>query len=188
MNDKGYGIQLQEKFEVYLLGLVFTVLALAVQTAKFDNVNIVAACLELASWVALLISGLVGLWRMEWIPVAHIEHAGQLQSEADLRQFRDLAEQGVDSLPLEGQEESAPIEALIKDREQHILRMKAKDLKHQTATRKKYNVHKWSFVLGMTLLIGARGVGPAIRVYQAVMKAPSTADSVPRNAGGGTGR
>ena len=170
MNDREYGLHLQEKFEVYLLGLTFTVLALAVQTAKFDNVNIVAACLELASWVVLLISGLVGLWRMEWIPVAHIDHADQSQSEADLRQFTDLAKRGVDSLPLEDQDEPAPIEAVIKDREQHILRMKTKDLKHQTAARKKYNVHKWSFVLGMILLIGARGVGPAIKVYQAVVR------------------
>ena|ERR1017187_3553235 len=69
MNDREYGMQLQEKFELYLLGLIFTVLALAVQTAKFDNINIIAAYFELVSWVALLISGLVGLWRMELIPV-----------------------------------------------------------------------------------------------------------------------
>lgn len=170
MNDREYGIQLQEKFELYFLGLIFTVLALAVQTAKFDNINIAAACLELASWVTLLISGLVGLRRMEWIPVAHFEHADQCQSEADLQQFRNLAQRGVDALPLEDQKNPAPIETFIKDREQHILRMKVNKLKHQTLVSKKYNIHKWSFVLGMCLLIGARGVGPVIKLYEAIVK------------------
>jgi hypothetical protein len=34
-SDVDYARQLQEKFELYLLGLIFTLLALAIQTAKF---------------------------------------------------------------------------------------------------------------------------------------------------------
>ncbi len=66
-NTREYARQLQEKFELYLLGLIFTLLALAVQTAKFGA----APCadgLEVAGWVSLLISGLVGLSRMEGVP------------------------------------------------------------------------------------------------------------------------
>lgn len=170
MDSREYGIQLQEKIELYFLGLIFTVLALAVQTAKFDNFNFVAASLELASWVVLLFSGLVGLWRMEWIPVAHFAHADQCQSEVELQQYRKLDQRGIEVLPVEDQEEPAPIEAFIKDREQHILRMKAKKLKYDKLTRKRYIIQKWGFVLGVFLLIGARGVGPAIKVYQVVVR------------------
>ena len=34
-----YSRQLQEKFELYLLALIFTLLGLAVQTAKFDGLS-----------------------------------------------------------------------------------------------------------------------------------------------------
>jgi hypothetical protein len=180
MDAREYGLQLQEKFELYLLALIFTVLALAVQTAKFDNINIVAVCLELASWVVLLFSGLVGLRRMEWIPVAHFAHADQCQSEAELQQYRTLAKRGIDALPVEDQGEPASIETFIKDREQHILRMKANKRKYDKLTRKRYVVHKWTFVLGMFLLIGARGLGPSIKVYEAVVKSVS---AVPPAAG-----
>jgi hypothetical protein len=141
-----------------------------VQTAKFDNINIVAAGLELTSWMVLLISGLVGLWRMEWIPIAHFAHADQCQSEVELQQYRNLAQRGIDTLPVEDQEEPAPIETFIKDREQHILRMKANKQNYDKLTRKRYIIHKWSFVLGMILLIGARGFGPSVKVYDAVVK------------------
>src|SRR5688572_20620227 len=50
-------ISQQEKFEFYLLALIFTILGLAVQTAKFGS-HVVADALELCSWAALLISGL----------------------------------------------------------------------------------------------------------------------------------
>jgi hypothetical protein len=148
-----------------------------VQTAKFDNISIVAACLELASWVVLLFSGLIGLWRMEWIPVAHFDHADQCQSKTELQQFRHMAQQGVDVLPVDGQEETVPIETFIKDREQHILRMEANKLKYDRLTRKRFTIHKWSFILGMVLLIGARGFGPGVKVYDAVVKSVSTAPS-----------
>lgn len=184
MNGREYGIQLQEKLEFYFLGLIFTILALAVQTAKFDNINIVAACLELSSWVALLISGLVGLWRMEWIPIAHFAHADQRQSEAELQQYRALAQRGIDALPMEDQEEPAQIETFIEDREKHVLRMKANSRKYEKLTRRRYVVHKWAFVLGMFLLIGARGLEPSIKVCEAVVKSVSTV----QHAGGKLGK
>lgn len=59
--------EIQTKFEFWLVGLIFAVLALAVQTADFTGPRIGQAC-ELAAWVVLLLAGLVGLWRLEWTP------------------------------------------------------------------------------------------------------------------------
>ena len=117
---------------------------------------------------------------MEWIPIAHFAHADQCDSEVDLQRFRTLDQRGIDILPVKGQEEPLPIETFIKDREQHILRMNAKKWKYDKLTRKRYMIHKWSFVLDIILLIGARGFGPSVKVFDAVAKSVS---AVPPAAG-----
>jgi len=60
---------IQEKFELYLVGLIFTILALSVQTSSFGTCRI-ADALELAGWAALLFSDISGLLRLEVVPVA----------------------------------------------------------------------------------------------------------------------
>jgi hypothetical protein len=47
---------------------VFTLLALSIQTAKFGTSSI-ADIFELIGWVLLFISGISGLWRLEFLPV-----------------------------------------------------------------------------------------------------------------------
>lgn len=54
-NDE-IGQRIQEKFRFYVLGLTFTILALAIQTAKF-GISAVADGLELFGWVVLFVSG-----------------------------------------------------------------------------------------------------------------------------------
>jgi hypothetical protein len=60
-------IERQGKFDLYFIGLTFTVLGLAVQTAKV-GVYYVADTAEILGWIALLIASFSGLRRMEWLP------------------------------------------------------------------------------------------------------------------------
>src|SRR5947207_2547287 len=69
-NNAAIGRQLRERFETYLLGLIFTLLALSIQTARF-GVSPIADLLELLGWILLLVSGLSGLSRSEWLPVLY---------------------------------------------------------------------------------------------------------------------
>jgi NhaP-type Na+/H+ or K+/H+ antiporter len=62
----------QEKFEFYFLSLIFTILALTIQTAKFGRSG-AEDVLELSGWVCLLIAGVVGLWKMEWDCDSHAD-------------------------------------------------------------------------------------------------------------------
>jgi NhaP-type Na+/H+ or K+/H+ antiporter len=61
------GQRIQEKFQFYILGLIFTLLGLAVQTASFGSV-VIADLFELGSWVCFLLSALVMISRLEWAP------------------------------------------------------------------------------------------------------------------------
>ena len=59
--------RVQERIQYYFLTLTFTLLALSVQTAKFDG-TITQAISELTGWTLLFISGVVGLLRLDQIP------------------------------------------------------------------------------------------------------------------------
>ncbi len=76
---------LQSKFELYFIGLIFTLLGFAIQTSKPQSSQIFA-CFELFSWVLLLIAGLIGMNRLIWAPVVmhHFAAINRKERELDL--------------------------------------------------------------------------------------------------------
>jgi hypothetical protein len=58
----------RDKFERYAVALTFSILGLAIPTGHFGN-GMSADNLELLAWIALLSSGLLGLYRLEKTPV-----------------------------------------------------------------------------------------------------------------------
>lgn len=156
--SRDYSRDLQEKFETYLIGLVFTLLAAAVQTAKF-GANSVADMCELASWLFLLISGLAGMWRLEWLPLAHLAHGVQQDAQGAIEQLEQHAAGGIRMVNFEGREVAVD-DALVALRERVSFREREKaDITE--STRRRYNAHKWAFVSGVALMLFARGYVPA---------------------------
>jgi len=172
-NDLEYSRQLQEKFELYLLALIFTLLGLAVQTAKF-GANQIADILELLGWSSLLVSGLAGLSRLEWVPVGLKVHSHVMKLKREHDQFVEMAEGGVDEVPVIDQSEPAPIQTLINDRANDIKKYEARVKEVETSTLRKYSLHKWTFVLGLVLLIGARGYVPTSTIVKQHLTIPSS--------------
>lgn len=156
MNAKEYSRQLQEKFELYLLALVFTILGLAVQTANFGFSDI-ADTLELFGWLFLLTSGVMGLSRLEWLPVAHNTYGARKEIEAERDALVQQAEAGVVLYPVIDQPAPAPIQRLIDDRNAAIAKSKKREERLEKATLRKYGIHKWCFVIGVALLVSSRG-------------------------------
>ena len=58
------------QFDFYLVALTFTILAFSLQTGTFNRHGF-RDFLEAASWLAFLVSGICGLWRLEYIPVIY---------------------------------------------------------------------------------------------------------------------
>lgn len=187
-NDLEYSRQLQEKFELYLLALIFTLLGLAVQTAKFGT-NTFGDILELLGWLFLLASGLVGLSRLEWLPVAYKTNANLKNLEAEHNHLKEAAAAGVQDYPVLDQAEPAHIDALIEDRSGAIKTVQGRLNELERTILRKYSIHKWLFVVGLTLLIGARGYPPVHAILKQQLTvhssgqptaAPSSADEFRR--------
>lgn len=183
MDNIEYSRQLQEKFELYLLALTFTLLGLAVQTAKFGSFRM-ADALEILGWIALAISGLSGLSRFEWVPVA-IKTQGQLEPiRKELARFEEAAAQGVQVIPVSGENQPVSTQSLIADRTTAIGAVEAHLKKIERAVLVKYSIHKWAFVLGILLLVAARGYSPVTGFFADPTKAAAACGSQPSVSAG----
>ena len=158
-SDVEYARQLQEKFELYLLGLIFTLLALAIQTAEFGASDW-ADLFELGGWLSLFVSGLFGLSRIEWVPVTLKTHSALIGIKTELQQLTDAEIQGLQQVAVVDQEQPAEIASLISDRKATVGRVEKRLKSLERGIRCKYEIHKWSFVLGLFFLILARSFLP----------------------------
>ncbi|MCT7310069.1 hypothetical protein N5J06_03875 [Ralstonia sp. CHL-2022] len=164
MSELEHSRELQEKFELYLLALIFTVLGLAIQTAKFGTYR-VADVSEIVGWIALVASGVSGLWRMEWVPVA-LKTSAQLQGvRKERRELVEHANRGVQRVQIEDEPEPADVHELIAARDGIIQRGQSRLDEIERAIHMKYAIHKWTFVLGLALLIVARSYAPVVGLF-----------------------
>jgi hypothetical protein len=78
---------LQAKFEFFMLGLTFASLSIFLQTVPI-YIQTWVAVIEALSWLLLLLSGTLGIYRVLWAPVIlthyaeknnHLDKAGQLK-------------------------------------------------------------------------------------------------------------
>lgn len=150
--------KLQERLEFYLIALAFTVLALAIQTATFGN-HLISDLTELLGWATLLVSGAIGLIRLEIFPIAYEKHASLKELEHEVHQYEVLKDQGNKTvrLSLENAEEVS-IDALLSDRKNAIVALQPVIKNLEQKIRSRYVIHKWSFFFGIVLIAISRAV------------------------------
>ena len=159
--------QTQEKFEFYLLSLVFTLLALSIQTAKFGTV-ITADALELAGWLSFIVSGIAGLWRMEWVPVIRIKLAQQQGFEGEISKMKELQLQGQTELIVLENNSRQPISERIQNRENAIKLLSPYIAKLERKHYIKYYFHVYGLALGILCVASARAYAPALSIYHSL--------------------
>lgn len=148
------GQRIQEKFDLYLLGLIFTTLALSIQTAKF-GISTFASITEILSWALLLIAGLVGLWRLEFIPEMY--RLTSLQHEQIEKAMAGEAARfkGEEQFYIGESRKTVTVESYIRDAREGVTKVEKALEPIERTNRWKYRVMRATFVLGLvTLMIG----------------------------------
>lgn len=158
--NESIAIELQNKYHFYFVGLTFTVLALAVQTAKFGT-NAVADRLELAGWTLLAVSAFSGLSHIEWLSPLYnyfsIE-SGLRRDVSDLKTRKvSHGNQRIHNLKT-NQWES--INENIQKAEESLGKIHPKVSRLRNSLRLKYRLMKYGFVFGVFFLMAGRGWAP----------------------------
>lgn len=150
---------IKEKLELYMISLCFAVLAVSVQTAEFGREKI-PDWAELIGWAVLLLSGLVGLWRMEYVPVTLGNLVALDRLEKRFSSLNEAKRRGARDVFLEVENRVVGIDELIKDVQDAIARGSPIVKGQEQSLLVKYFVHRYSMVVGFGLLMVSRGYQP----------------------------
>jgi len=155
----------QQAFDLYFLGLTFTVLALSIQTASFGEYASLDS-LELLAWLLLLLSGLSGIHRGLWKP--NLFNCFSMKPELDKQiqnarsQHHDAQEAGLEREQVQnlfrkmkeaekiGKMTHQVIEDLVKKEETSLI------------------IQKYCFMAGIITLVIARAYLPIVGIVKAV--------------------
>ena len=157
------GQRFQEKFEFYLVALAFTILGLAAQTAEFGTL-VWADLAELVAWAALLLSGLKGLARLEWI--SHTYKLFGMKSEqlgvlTHLKRDPSIGEVEFVNETLSRSDAISQVQENINQIEEATKPIEEK-LVH------KATIQRGAFSLGVTMLVIARGIPPVLTILDQI--------------------
>lgn len=157
--------QTQEKFEFYLLSLVFTLLALSIQSAKF-GAAVPADAMELVGWLLFIVSGVAGLWRMEWVPVIRVKLAQKRDFESEINQLKELQLQGQTEIHVLENNSRQPIPERIQNRENAVNLLSPYIMNLERRHFIKYYFHVYGFILGVLCVASARAYVPILSIYR----------------------
>ncbi len=145
-----------EKFEFYFLGLTFTLLGASIQTATFEAAIPWSIYSELAGWLGLLISGLAGLSKVEWISALLLvknrrDNLSELNSQLNL-----LLAQGHRTALNSGTGKTQTIDELLESVGKNIQSYSEQLSGLSRWHGVKQHIQKWAFVIGLVLVAAAR--------------------------------
>ena len=160
--------QAQEKFEFYLLSLVFTLLALSIQTANF-GASLPKNALELSSWFCFLVSGLAGFRRFQWVPVLRVQMADRKNIENEIFKLKELQLKGQTELFVLESGTRQPIDERLGHRNAAVAIYDPIIAKLERRVGLAYDIHKYTFILALLLAIASRGFEPGLAIGKHVI-------------------
>jgi hypothetical protein len=153
--NMGHSIEAKRKYNYFFIGLTFSILALAINH-KVDTKAIFPVITELLGWLCLIISGFSGLWRLEWDGVV-FELAAELAKAIGFK--RQILEAKHTGRPMLSQEtgEALNLDEQAEIYENNIVGIEKRLKEIDSKFRCIYDVQKWSFLVGVLILVVAYG-------------------------------
>ena len=140
--------EIQYKFEFYLLVLTFTLLGFAIQTSNFIQ-SAPADLSEIVGWLLLLVSGVIGLWRLEWIPVAYNTYTEIKRIAAEIDYCKNLLKTGIEEMPVGDVEKPQSVSKVVDLKNSQLKTLFEKFERVECRTLLKYKCQKALFVLSL---------------------------------------
>lgn len=161
--------QVQSRNHFYLLGLVFTVLALAVETANSKG-PLAASVAELLGWLLLLTSGVLGIFRFESVPRLYQLFDAQQKLTTERSRLAQAVAAGFDVVYDEQRAREGPISdyASSVEKDVELARRTVKEL--NASLNKRYIMHRWLFLAGVACLMVSRGWWGIAQIVAALTK------------------
>jgi hypothetical protein len=155
--------KLAEKFEFFFIGLIFAVLGISIQTVNFSESSDIVILVEVASWLCFLISGLIGLNKLEWLPNL-IYLRDRVQNRKNILGKLNIMSKTSSQILIAESNEYMAIKDLMDESE--TLREKYNDELKKLAEKHgiKNKVQRWSFYIGFLLLAISRSYDHIIRI------------------------
>ena len=145
-----------EKFEFYFLGLTFTLLGAAIQTASFVGHSHASIFAEVIGWAGFAISGLIGLSKVEHLSVVIYLRNQKNEFESNKSQFEQAKASGISSAKIAQTGEVMLIDAVINQAGESASRYGEQLDKAGRRHEVKDIIQKWAFVLGLLSIAMAR--------------------------------
>ena len=149
--------ELSQKFELYFIALVFTILGLSIQTSSITN-HWYQYVFEILSWFFLLVSGLFGLSRLEWMPVAYRQYGA---SDIEKNNLNKLNQGLAGRMMIDENGKKFTEDELLKLKQElsdQIVKRGNEIEKVDKKTGIAYQIHKWAFVAGIISLFISRSI------------------------------
>nr|WP_320010111.1 hypothetical protein [uncultured Desulfobulbus sp.] len=161
------GQRIQEKFRFYTLSLIFTLLGLAVQTAKFGT-SMHADLIELGSWGFLLISAFTLMSHIEWSPQLYRLFDLQSDLKSDQQNLKKALSSG--SPVIDKYQHPINPDNYLQILEKRLSIIDNQIGKIDTGSQWKHKIHKASFLLGLMFLITSRAYSPITSIIKRIIE------------------
>lgn len=144
-----------EKFTPFFIGLTFSILALSVQLSITPK-QVIPTIAEMAGWIALLTSGIVGLRHFQWQQVFYMHLTNMEANRNEKKQFIELKIKGTKTIPNHVEPEM-PIDKAIEicAENEKISRESADKLADEQISKATWQ--RRAFYVGIISLMIARG-------------------------------
>lgn len=163
--DRELAHQTQEKFEFYIISLIFTLLALSIQTSTF-GISEIADIFELLGWALLLIAGIFGLWRMEYKSSERVKVTQKQEFENKIFDMQQLIQQGEHEIFVLETNRLENITERIRSFQEAISVLDPIIVKIDKENSIKYTVHRYTFISGLVFLLLSRGYIPVSNLLE----------------------
>lgn len=159
---------LEAKFQLYVISLIFTLLAASIQTADLGQ-STVQDSTEILAWLLLLLSGLLALSYAEWSPVIH-RHLGTKRAfSKNLKEAIALRKATpASNLIIRTITNSMSDDAILKDGD-FVTKLEGKIGALSAKAQVKYKAAKYLFVAGLVLVVASRSAAAVASLFGFVL-------------------